>query len=105
MVPCAMAVPANNTPTSDDAIAHRSVSIIRDLFLKREVDVSTEGVRGSLAAGRRSTCLRLHPPRVKLISVTIGTNRDREKRGLNRNPSKSATNRSNGAQNDKLCCL
>ena len=45
-----MAVPANNAPTSDDAIAHRSFFIVRDLFIKREVDVSTERVRVSLAA-------------------------------------------------------
>ena len=96
MVTCAMAVPANNTPTSDDAIAHRSVFIVRDLFIKREVDVSTECVRVSLAAGGRSTWHGLRPSRVKLISVTIATHRDREKLGLNRKSRKSAPNRANG---------
>ena len=43
--------------------------------------------------------------RAKLISVTIATNRDREKRGLNRKSRKSATNHANGVQNGKLCCL
>ena len=61
MVVCAMAVPANNPPTSDDAIAHRSVFIIRDLFIKREVDVSTERVRVSLVASGRSTWHGLRP--------------------------------------------
>ena len=101
-----MAVPANNTPTSDDAIAHRRVFIVRDLFLKREVDVSTECVRVSLAARRtRELGTAFVRGRVKLISVTIATNRDSEKPGLNRKSRKSAPNRANGVRNDKLYCL
>ena len=103
MVACAMAVPANNAPTSDDVIAHRSVLIVRVLFMKREVDVSTEVFRVSFAAGRLDIWVGLRPFRAKLISVTIATNRDSEKSGLNRKSPKSATNRAKGAGDDKLC--
>jgi hypothetical protein len=61
MVTWAMAEPANNTPMIGDAIAHRSVFIVRDLSINREVDVSTERVRLTLAAGRQSTWHGLRP--------------------------------------------
>ena len=105
MVTCAMAVPANNPPTSDVAIAHRSVFIVRDLSINRNVDVWTECVRTSSAAGGRSTSHGPGPHRVKLISVTIATHRDSEKPGLNRKSRKSAPNRVKHVENGKLCRL
>jgi hypothetical protein len=56
MVPCAIAVPVYNAPTNDNAIAHRSVFIVRDLLSEREVDVSTERIHVSLAAGEGFNC-------------------------------------------------
>jgi len=105
MVTCAMAVPANNAPTSDDAIAHRSVFIVRDLFIKREVDVLTERVCVSLAADGVPCWHSLRSPRVKLTSVTTDSNRDRGKLGLNRKSHKSVPNLANRVKNDKPCCL
>src|SRR5208282_3267529 len=104
MVVCAMAVPANKTPTSGDAIAHRSVLIVRDLSINREVEVSTERVRVTFWSSGQSTH-GLHPWRVKLISVTTATNRDYEKRGLTRKSRKSAPNRTKSDENGKLCRL
>ncbi len=105
MVACAMAVPANKTPTSDDAIAHRSVFIVRDLSINREVDVSTEGIRVTLRPADKVLGTALVRRRVKLISVTIAINRDREKPGLNRKVRKSAPIRPKGVKSDKPCRL
>jgi hypothetical protein len=78
--------------------------MVPDLFVKREADVSTDCVRASLAAGG-VVGTAIVRGRAKLFSVTIATNRDGEKHGLNRMSSKSAANRANRTQNDKLCHL
>ena len=96
---CATAVPAIHAPTSDNAIANRSVLIVRVLSIKREVDLSTERVRVSLAAGLGTAFVR---GRTTPISVTIATNRDRENPGLNRKGRKSTPNGAKRAHNDKL---